>query len=229
MTRPPVPAATPAAATRRPAERVRIKGVALEQRRQARREALLEAATQVFGERGYHAATVREICARAQLTERYFYESFDGLPALFSAAHARLNRRLLEATDQALAAAPPQPLAMARAGLGVFLALLRDDPAFARIFLIEALTVDAAMARQVSAATQDYEQQLLRVARVFFPDAEQRGLDVGYIASGLIGVNVQLATRWVRGGYREPLETVLANALAFYEAMIRQWGRGAPV
>ena len=50
-----------------------FKGQSQEERKAERRRRLIEAGINAFGERGYHAVTVRELCAEAQLTERYFY------------------------------------------------------------------------------------------------------------------------------------------------------------
>ena len=41
-----------------------------------RKQKLLLAGLEVFGTDGYARATIKSICSKAQLTERYFYESF---------------------------------------------------------------------------------------------------------------------------------------------------------
>ena len=54
----------------------------LEQRTAERRERFLEAGLNIFGNEGFHAATVRKICKEAGLTDRYFYESYSSMEAL---------------------------------------------------------------------------------------------------------------------------------------------------
>ena len=76
-----IPAETP--------KRRTFKGMAPEDRQRERRERFMEAGFEAFGLRGYHSVTVREICAEARLTERYFYESFKDREALFSAIYER--------------------------------------------------------------------------------------------------------------------------------------------
>ncbi|MGH9792076.1 MAG: TetR/AcrR family transcriptional regulator, partial [Candidatus Acidiferrales bacterium] len=64
------------------------------QRSAERRARLIQAGVQVFGTKGFHSATVKQICAEAGLTERYFYESFENLNALFLATYDHELERL---------------------------------------------------------------------------------------------------------------------------------------
>src|ERR1700741_2572051 len=67
-------------------------GHSTEERRLARRERLIEAATRVYGELGYRNTTVKAVCEAAGLTERYFYESFANSEALLVAAFETVSR-----------------------------------------------------------------------------------------------------------------------------------------
>lgn len=60
-------------------------------RRQATRRRLLDAASQVFAERGFHGASVEDICERAGFTRGAFYSNFaskDDLVIELSSEHA---------------------------------------------------------------------------------------------------------------------------------------------
>lgn len=63
----------------------RYRGADADERRAQRRDQLIAAAVQVYGERGYQNATVKAVCEAAGLTERYFYESFANSEALLLA------------------------------------------------------------------------------------------------------------------------------------------------
>ena len=67
-----------------------FRGVSAEQRQAERYEKLIEAGLQSFGTHGFYRVTVREICAEAKLTERYFYESFKNHEELLVAVYQRL-------------------------------------------------------------------------------------------------------------------------------------------
>src|SRR5689334_23276052 len=132
----------------RPPVRRRFRGQSHEERLRERRERLLEAGLATFGTRGFHSVGVREICAEAKLTERYFYESFDKRETLFLAVYERCIARIRDAIQRALKDAPPVAPRMARAGLRAFLTCLRDDPRVARIVLSDVLTISPDVGEQ---------------------------------------------------------------------------------
>src|SRR5256885_16518468 len=68
----------------------RYAGASAVERRDERRARLLAAGLDALGTDGYAGATVRGVCARARLTPRYFYESFDDLDALLVAVFAEV-------------------------------------------------------------------------------------------------------------------------------------------
>ena len=104
----------------------RYRGVSAEQRQQERRERLLDAGLHVFGESGYHGATVRGICQQAGLTERYFYESFANSEDLLCAVYEGVLASQRERMTAAITTAAPQHDMMIRAGLRAFFAYIRE-------------------------------------------------------------------------------------------------------
>ncbi len=114
-------------------------GLSAEERRSSRRTRLLEAVLELLGVEGSQGATVRSVCARAGLTPRYFYESFEDLDAAIVAAFddvvAEATTAVLEAAQQA----PADARAKARAAIGAFVELLTDDPRKARLLFVEAI------------------------------------------------------------------------------------------
>jgi AcrR family transcriptional regulator len=67
-----------------------------ERRRELTREALLDAASEVFARRGYEAGTLEEIASTAGLTTGAIYSNFGGKQDLFLAVLERRNSRLTE-------------------------------------------------------------------------------------------------------------------------------------
>jgi AcrR family transcriptional regulator len=65
-------------------------------RRAATRAQLLEAATAVFTDAGYHAATIREICQRAGANVAAVHYHFGGKEALYTEVLSAAYRRALE-------------------------------------------------------------------------------------------------------------------------------------
>src|SRR4029079_8561538 len=75
-------------------------GLSAEERREARRERLIEGAIRAYGELGYRNTTVKAVCEAAGLTERYFYESFANSEALLVAAFDTVSRRVFTCLER---------------------------------------------------------------------------------------------------------------------------------
>lgn len=198
----------------------RYGGVDSEERQRQRKAKLIDAGLAVFGEQGYHASTVRDVCGKAQLTSRYFYESFDSMEALFKAVYVTINRELMQQTVMALARCAPEPEKLAEAALRTFFEFIRDDPRRARVGLIDAMNVGQSMSDLTGKATQDFAHLIASFMRQMFPRLEEMGLSHQMIADGLVGSNTRIATQWVAERCKTPLEDVLRNAQSIFEACI---------
>ncbi len=89
-------------------------------RREATRQRVIDAAREVFAERGVFGGTVEDICERAGFTRGAFYSNFtdkeDALEALIEREHGRLAEQLeagLSRDDQELAGVPDLGTAVA--------------------------------------------------------------------------------------------------------------------
>jgi AcrR family transcriptional regulator len=77
-------------------------------RRDATRERVLDAAREVFAERGVFGATVEEICERAGFTRGAFYSNFTDKDDVVGAVIEREHDRLLAHLDASVAELSPQ-------------------------------------------------------------------------------------------------------------------------
>jgi AcrR family transcriptional regulator len=114
----------------------------------SQRGRLLEAMAQCVAEQGYAATTVAQVIARAGVSRKTFYEHFPDKRACFLAAWEVGNDILLQ---QVLAASEETDgwRTRLRAGVDAFLEVLAAEPAFARTFMIEVLSVgDEALAHR---------------------------------------------------------------------------------
>src|SRR4051794_36381000 len=109
----------------------------LEVRLTVQRQRLLEAAAEVFAQRGYADASAEAISRAAGMSKATFYEHFgnkeEAILALFDEAARVTMGRLGDAT----AAAPEDPEARVRAGLKAFVDALADFPAASQTLLVE--------------------------------------------------------------------------------------------
>jgi AcrR family transcriptional regulator len=124
------------------------RGVSANDRRAERRRRLIEAGLDVLGSEGLTNTTMTAVCARAGLTERYFYESFRDREGLLAAIFDAFAQEAREATRAALEAAPPDLFTRCRAAAGAIITPLTDDPRRARAYA-EAIGSEALKERRM--------------------------------------------------------------------------------
>lgn len=194
----------------------RYRGVAIEERRAERRQRLLEAGLQAFGELGFHASTVRLICTRAGLTERYFYESFsnseDLLCAVYEAHMALQQQRILTA----ILAVERQPLVMMEAGLRAFFELAREIPAGARVQFVEVLGVSPRVDALYRQSVENFALMMRTLNRDVLPTSLFAEHDEETLSVGLVGAAVGIASRWLLSGFAQPIESILATTMTIF-------------
>jgi AcrR family transcriptional regulator len=114
------------------------RGIAHDDRVEARRRALLETALDCVHEDGLSGISVRSICSRSGLTARYFYESFADLDALLVAVVDSVAGEVAAAALAAIAAAPLDLDGQVRGAIGSGYAIVADDPRKASVLLVAA-------------------------------------------------------------------------------------------
>jgi AcrR family transcriptional regulator len=170
---------------------------------------------------------VRELCAQAHLTERYFYESFKDREALFAAVYEDQIQRLRREFTAAVMPLAPKVEAMARAGLGVYFRNLQHDARVARVLMIDVLTVSADMERRALEATFGFADLLNEMTMALVPRDTKIPADPDLLATGLIGSCVHVAMRWIAGGYHQPVDIVIDTSMILFVATVRQLGVAA--
>ncbi|MDT4912534.1 MAG: hypothetical protein QOC66_1662 [Pseudonocardiales bacterium] len=112
-------------------------GVSAEQRREERRQRLIDAGLQLFGTRGVAAVSIVDICAEAKLIKRYFYESFTSIDQLAAAVFEQVTDRLVERVVPAIVAGGGQD---PRPALTAYVTGALADPRVARLLAVEGRT-----------------------------------------------------------------------------------------
>ncbi len=128
-------------------------GLPREQVIASQRERILVATAEAMAENGYIGTSVAAILKRACVSRETFYEQFRSKEDCFEAAYQRavqlLLDRIAEATEAEDAAAETGAIARMDRILRAYLQYLVDDPASARLFLVEVFAVgSAAIARR---------------------------------------------------------------------------------
>src|SRR6202171_3894080 len=137
----------------------------------ARQARLSEAAIRVYGEIGYRNATVKAVCEAAELTERYFYESFESSEALLIAAFETVSHRLIDCLDRVRAQHAGAADERCHAMLRAYFQALKDDPVGARLFVPEIARVGPAVDEVGAALLREFGALL---SRTLAPGASAR-------------------------------------------------------
>lgn len=119
----------------------------------SQRERLLDAAVRVAAGKGYGAMTVTDLTRDAGISRTTFYELFEDKEACFLAAYDRAAEALVRRVAAAFEAGDAWPR-RARAGLAALLEALTEDPAVARMALVDVGAAGPAAQRRQRAALQ---------------------------------------------------------------------------
>ena len=119
----------------------------------SQRERLLEAAIRVVAEQGYAATTVADLTREAGISRTTFYAMFEDKEGCFLAAYDGIIDALVRRVTVAYEAEEGWPN-RARAGLAALLEALAEEPAIARMALVEVGAAGPAAQRRYRAALQ---------------------------------------------------------------------------
>ena len=86
--------------------RVPVEKLTPERRRQQTKDALIDAAAEVFERRGFEGASLEEIAETAGFTRGAIYKNFGGKEELFLAVSERFNERIIEAFREVAPSGP---------------------------------------------------------------------------------------------------------------------------
>jgi AcrR family transcriptional regulator len=118
-----------------------------------KRRRIMDALAELTAEQGYEATKISDIVRRAAVARKTLYDNFTGKEEVFLAAFDAAVEEVTGRIEEACAAAEGDWQEAIEVGLDAFLGYVAEEPALARMCLIEALSA-------TPAATQRYEDAL---------------------------------------------------------------------
>jgi AcrR family transcriptional regulator len=112
-------------------------GSTLSARKAQRRLELVAATLDLIGEGGSAAVSVRSVCRKAGLTDRYFYESFAGRDELLVAVFNEVFAELFTQLAQVVSQVQGTPREKARAAAMAMVLFTEQNPSKGRLLLTE--------------------------------------------------------------------------------------------
>ncbi len=178
-------------------------------RGQRTRQKILTAAEEVFGERGYEAASIVDITRSAGVAQGTFYLYFPSKKAVFAELVEELGA-MLRRTLAAAVVDLDDRLDVERAGLQAFLEFVQQHKNLYRI-VRQAEFVDEELHRAYyRKLASGYEEGLSRAMKL----GQVRKLDPEAVAYALMGIFDFLGMRWVLWEGKLPPKRVLDDVFA---------------
>ncbi|MEC3916312.1 TetR/AcrR family transcriptional regulator [Nocardia sp. CDC160] len=181
------------------------------ERKAERRQRFLDAAIQIFGERGYANCSLADVCAAAGLSKRQFYEEFQTREDVLVAAYDQIQDQSAAALASALSdmGPDPDPTETVTTVLSAFLDSVGSDPFRAKVAFVEVVGVSERM-EQHRRERRHAWVDIIRLALqpLAGPNAAIRG-NPDLAGSALIGAVNGLAHEWLLSDPRPPVSDLV--------------------
>ncbi|MFO7539413.1 MAG: TetR/AcrR family transcriptional regulator, partial [Chloroflexota bacterium] len=155
------------------------------QKKDAKRTHMMQAAVQVFAEKGYHAATVRDIVTMADVAVGTFYFYFPDKESLFTHLYEETADFLIQTLQQA-GYSRSQWDQQVQAIIQAYVNLAIYEPAIIQVLLLGGMGVPALATRR-----QRWREQLIQVwqrpLKQAVTEQQVADLDSHYAAAAVIG------------------------------------------
>ncbi len=178
-----------------------FRGVSAVERRQSRRQRLVEAAFGLAGTRGSASLGVGEVCAAAGLTKRYFYESFASIDGLGAAV---VDHAIAIMVARTAPFRPDAPGGSVHAAIKAFIDGLLDDPLLTRILITE--TQSGSLSRYRGRIMEVGVASLLPVDRLAGSESLDHRRFIAYAQMGALG---EICLAWHQGVVAMPRDELV--------------------
>jgi TetR/AcrR family fatty acid metabolism transcriptional regulator len=201
-----------------------VSGVTATRDKEATRRRLLDAAEDVFAEKGYHGAVVEDIIRASDSSKGGFYFHFPNKQGIFLALIDALVPKLAVAVDRAIAT-ETDPIAQMDAALRTVLETFSRHRKLSKILLVEAVGLG-----------HGFDEKLMHT-RGYFAAMIQRYLDRAVVAGAIpqldtetaawvwFGAINELVVRWLVTGTPAQLEILIPQ---LRQMLLRSVGAPAP-
>lgn len=183
-----------------------------------RRAALCEAALDLLAEGGWERVTVRGVCTRARLNDRYFYESFRDPEALLLAVCEQVTAEAFATITDTIRTTEPDQDVRVRAVVVAVIDFFTTDPRRGHLLLASQATDELRRGRQ--ATVRVMARLVAEQGVVVLGDQAPPEHDRELAALTLVHGTLELFASWLRG----ELDVTREHLTDFLVAMIQTTG-----
>jgi AcrR family transcriptional regulator len=178
---------------------------------EVRRERLLEAATEVFAERGYEGARVEQIADAAEVSPGLLYRHFEGKRELYEELLLLANRQLLEHLAQAAAPNLPTDQRVLR-GLDAFFSFVEGHRNLWRLIMKDVVEPEIAAIREDVVRRSVAMVATLAAQEQDFGGTQPHERELEMVSVIVVGAVVSLAAWWLDHP-KVPRNVIVAGAM----------------
>ncbi|WP_301180443.1 TetR/AcrR family transcriptional regulator [Thalassolituus sp. UBA3500] len=194
------------------------RGMTPEQRTAQRRESFLEAGLNLFGNEGFHGATVRKICKEAGLTDRYFYESYSSMEELLIEVYERCLQGILQRLQASLTDIPSEsfPEDLIRTLLTDFFKEM-EDPRVAKVCMFEAEGVSDHMHGMYNDYIRRFVMILMGASRAYVKAWPLSDEETEVLGNAIVGGIIQATRNWAVNDYHLSRESMVNGIMILFK------------
>ena len=122
----------------------------------------MKAMAELCAEKGYEATRIADLVQRAGVARKTLYDNFEGKEEVFLAAFDTAVDEVSQSIENACEEAEGEWIDRLAAGLRAFLAYLAENPATARMCIVEAVSVTPAASERYDEALRRFVELLRR-------------------------------------------------------------------
>jgi len=167
-----VPKATTGTASRREERRLRQQDVS--------RNQLLDAAEEVFGEKGFHDTTLKQVAELAEFSVGSVYSFFESKDDLFRQIFERRGEEFMPGLRDVLGDTKGDPVEQLHALVDFEVGFFRKHPRFGRLYLRYSSATALSPDRELDMVMQDRYEEAMRLQASLF----RRGQRAGVLRNG---------------------------------------------
>lgn len=181
-----------------------------ERERLRHRSEILDAALELFSEKGYHNVSVQEIAARAEFATGTLYKFFKNKEALYRAIIMNLARKYHRILKEALTDQEVDILTTLQNYIMAKAQVFTENVAIIRLYLAEthgaSFNLQAGMKQDIRVFYDEVANQLAAFFKSGVEKKVFRELDPYYMAVALEGITNAFLFRWMENPDRHPYE-----------------------
>ena len=192
----------------------------------ATKERILEAAAEVFADKGYYGAAVDDIVRASDSSKGSFYFHFPNKRGIFTALLDHLTDRLVQRVEAAIEQSGSDPVQRLEAALQAVLGAFSQRRRLARLLLVEAAGLGHAADDRLLAVHERFTALIERQLEAAVATGQIPPQDTALAACAWMGSLNEVVLRWLYTGRPQTLDAALP---ALRVLLLRSVGyRGEP-